>query len=107
MAHSTTRTPFTIGDYVVIDNNDCGYVTQIDESLRIVSIFNSITNVTRMSVPFTNCRPTTMANETRLRSGNDRHANTFTVTPPRLVPESQSTRQTPLNRFKAILLSAR
>ena len=35
MAHSTTRTPFTIGDYVVIDDNDSGYVTQIDESVRI------------------------------------------------------------------------
>ena len=87
MAPSSTRTPFTIGDYVIVDNIDYGYVTKIDESLRILSIFNSITNMT-ISVPFTSCRPTTMANETRLRSGNDRHSNAATVTPPPLIPES-------------------
>ena len=106
MTYSTTIAPFTIGDYVVINDNDYEYVTQIDESLRILSIFILITNVMRMSVLFTNCRPTTMANETRLRSGNDHHDNTATVTPPRLVPESQSTRWTPLDQFKAIVLSA-
>ena len=93
MAPSTTRTPLTIGDYVIVDNTDYGYATKIDESLRILSIFNSITNVTRISVLFTNCRPTTMANETRLHSGNNRHDNTTTITPPRLVTESQSKRQ--------------
>ena len=107
MSHSTTRTPFTIGDYVVIDDNDCGNVTQIDESLRILSVFNSITNVTRISVPFTSCRPTTMGNETRLRSSNEHHYNAVTVTPPPLMPEYQSTRRTTLDQFKTVLLSAR
>eukprot|EP00555_Chaetoceros_dichaeta_P001771 CAMPEP_0198277186 /NCGR_PEP_ID=MMETSP1447-20131203/65715_1 /TAXON_ID=420782 /ORGANISM="Chaetoceros dichaeta, Strain CCMP1751" /LENGTH=82 /DNA_ID=CAMNT_0043972187 /DNA_START=615 /DNA_END=866 /DNA_ORIENTATION=+ len=54
-----------------------------------------------------------MANETRLRSGNDRHANTITTInnnePPPLAPEAVQApiRRSPLDRFKSILLSAR
>ena len=86
-----TPSPFKIGDYVIVNDIDYGYITQIDTILKVCSIFNAITNTTKNDTPLTSCRPTTMANETRLRSGNNRHANTITTInntePPPLAPE--------------------
>ena len=64
MAHSNSRSPFNIGDYIIIDDLEYGYVTDIYDDLRLITSFNAITNTTRAGIPFSSCRPTTMADET-------------------------------------------
>lgn len=110
MASNSNTSLFNIGDYVIVNDIDIGYVTHIDVRLKVLSIINAITNRTHIDTPFTSCCPTTMANESCLRSRHDHHANTITVTqPPPLVPESLQApiQRSPLDRFKSILLSAR
>ena len=108
-----TPSPFKIGGCVIFNDIDYRYITKIDKILKVCSIFNAIPNATKNDTPFTSCRPNTMANQTRLCSGNDHHANTITTInntePPSLVPEAVQTliRRSPLDCFKSILLSAR
>ena len=48
MAHSNSRSPFNIGDYIIIDDLEYGYVTDIYDVLRLITSYNAITNTTRV-----------------------------------------------------------
>ena len=58
MAYSNSRSPFDIGDYIIIDDLEYGYVTDIYDDLRLITSFNAITNTTRAGIPFSSCRNT-------------------------------------------------
>ena len=46
MASNSNSSPFNIGNYVIVNDRNYGYVMQIDNLLRIVTILNAITNDT-------------------------------------------------------------
>ena len=105
MAYSNSILPFNIGNYIIIDELEYSYVTDIYDDLRLITSFNVIDYTTRTCIIFSSCYPTTMVAKTRLRSGNNRHTNTIRITPISPLISETPIRRTPLDRLKAILNS--
>ena len=67
--------PFRIGDYVIINNRDYGYIIAIKNNNVEIKVKYSITNVIQ-DVNVYDFQITYIANNTNLRSGLEHHVRT-------------------------------
>ena len=67
--------PIRIGDYVIVNNRDYGYVIAIKNNNVDIKVKYAITDVIQ-DISVYDCNITSIGNNTNLRSGSERHVRT-------------------------------
>ena len=103
--------PFRTGDYVIVNNRYYGYVITITNNNVDIKVKYAITNVIQ-DISVYDCQIASIANDTNIRSGLERHVRTA----PPILPNNTTTRLlssterlslTPIQKLKAAIQSAR
>ena len=103
--------PFRIGDYVIVNNRDYGYIIAIKNNNVEIKVKYAITNVIQ-DINVYDCQIASIANNTNLRSGLERHVRTAPPILPnnttrRLLSPTERISLTPIQKLKAAIQSAR
>ena len=104
--------PIRIGDYVIVNNRDYGYVIAIKNNNVDIKVKYAITNVIK-DISVYDCQIASIANNKNLRSGLERHVRTA---PPPILPNNTTRRLLspterlpliPIQKLKTAIQSAR
>ena len=96
--------PFKIGDYVIVNNRDYGYIIVIKNNNVEIKVKYAITNIIQDSSVY-NCHIIYIVNNTHHRSGYERHVRTAPHTLPNnittiLIITTGRLTLTPIKTFK-------
>ena len=102
---------FRIGDYVIVNNRDYGYMIAIKNNNVEIKVKYAITNVIQ-DINVYDCQIASIVNNTNLRSGLERHVRTAPSILPnnitrRLLSPTERISLTPIQKLKAAIQSAR